>query len=63
MQKMSIAGSTAPKQLSHAQREALRRRNLKPKDYVLVKESLSTWYFRNVHTGLIKMVGRGDRVR
>jgi hypothetical protein len=63
MEKITLAGSTKAKPLNHAQREALRRRRLKPGDYVLVKETYTSWYFRNINTGLIKVVGRCVRVR
>jgi hypothetical protein len=64
MEKITLAGATVEKaKLSRAQLDALRKRSLNPQDYVLVKESYTTWYFRNIHTGLIKPVLRYNRVR
>lgn len=63
MEKITLTGKTGDKPLNYAQRDALLRRNTNPKDYVLVKETPSTWYFRNVRTRTIKLVRRGDRVR
>lgn len=63
MEKITISGSDCGKPLNYVQREALRRRSLKPEDYVLVKETYTTWYLRNIHTGIIKLVGRRERAR
>lgn len=40
------------------QRVVLRRRGMNPDDYVVVKELYGSVWFKNIHTGMIKIVNK-----
>lgn len=48
-------GKTEKKMTSN-HKNMLRRRGLNPEDYVVAKETYSTLYLRNIHTGKIKPI-------
>lgn len=45
------------------QREMLKNRGLNWRDWMLVKETFTSLYFKNVRTGQVKLIGRGERIR
>ena len=45
------------------QREMLRKRGLNWQDYVLIKNTFTSLYFRNIRTGKLKIILKGERIR
>lgn len=45
------------------QREMLKKRGLNWRDWMLVKDTFTSLYFKNVHTGQVKLIGKGERIR
>lgn len=46
------------KPFTNTHRDTLRRRGLKPQDYVFVKETYGALYVRNIHTGVVKIINK-----
>lgn len=42
------------------QRELLKRRGLNPADYTVVRVMYSAVWFRNIHTGKIKIINKNN---
>lgn len=45
------------------QRIMMKKRGLNWRDWVLIKDTFTSIYFRNIHTGQVKLIGKNERVR
>jgi hypothetical protein len=51
------------KKPTYHQREMLRKRGLNWQDWMFVKETFTSLYFKNIRTGQVKLILKGERVR
>lgn len=48
------------KKLNTRQRELLKRRGLDPNDYVVVRALYGSVWFKNIHTGKVKIINKNN---